>query len=257
MTPDVADLAGSSLLAVFAHPDDESLACGGLLAQCAAHGARVTLLCVTHGEDGPGDEAALEQRRVTRAGELNAAASVLGLTDVILLNYPDGELKWMDAARSDRLQADIDAAIRRTHPAVVITFGADGLYWHPDHIVIHERTTAAVAALGDGAPALYYVTLPPGAIRAIVDTVEREVPDGRAHRLVFGIDDPDAFGALAAPPTLIVEAGRFAARKLEALRCHRSQLRDEALAVIPAAAAIRVLGTEHFHRAPVGAAGAR
>ena len=249
------DLAGSTLLAVFAHPDDESLACGGLLALCAARGAEVTLVCVTHGEDGPGDEQAIQHRRITRAGELEAAARVLGLAEVILLDYPDGELKWMDAGRSARLQSDIATAISRVHPAVVITFGEDGLYWHPDHIVIHELTTAAIAALGDAAPALYYVTLPPGAIRAIVDTVEREVPDGQAHRLVFGIDDPDAFGALAAPPTLVVDAGQFAARKLEALRCHRSQLRDEALAVIPAAAAIRVLGTEHFHRAPVGATG--
>ncbi len=249
------DLAGASLLAVFAHPDDESLACGGLLARCAARGVRVTLLCVTKGEDGPGDAQAIELRRRTRAGELDAAARVLGLSEVILLDYPDGELKWLDPGRSDRLQADIAAAIARTSPAVVITFGEDGLYWHPDHIVIHELTTAAVADLGGAAPALYYVTLPPGAIRAIVDTVEREVPDGRAHRLVFGIDDPDAFGAFAAPPTLVVDSGPFAALKLEALRCHRSQLRDEALAVIPEAAAVRVLGTEHFHRAPVGATG--
>ena len=253
--PEAAEFAGSSLLAVFAHPDDESLACGGLLASCAARGARVTLLCVTKGEDGPGDEQAIELRRRTRAGELEAAARVLGLSEVILLDYPDGELKWLDPARSDRLQVDIAAAIARTSPAVVITFGEDGLYWHPDHIMIHELTTAAVAALGDAAPALYYVTLPPGAIRTIVDTVERDVPDGRAHRLVFGIDDPDAFGAFAAPPTLVVDAGPFAARKLEALRCHRSQLRDEALAVVPEATALRVLGTEHFHRASVGATG--
>jgi LmbE family N-acetylglucosaminyl deacetylase len=71
-------------------------------------------------------------------------------------------LPWIDVGR---LEADIQAVIRRTAPDVVITFGEDGLYWHPDHIAVHERTTAAVATLDDDVPALYYVTMPTGAMR--------------------------------------------------------------------------------------------
>ena len=81
--PAPRDLHGRSLLAVFAHPDDESLACGGLLAWCAHLGADVSLLCMTHGEHGPGGE---DVRR-TRRRELEAAARALGLRAVTLLDH--------------------------------------------------------------------------------------------------------------------------------------------------------------------------
>ena len=83
-------LAGRSLMAVFAHPDDESIACGGLLAMCADRGARITLLCATHGENNRGvrDEVWFEER----ARELHEAAAILGVQDVILLDYRDGFL---------------------------------------------------------------------------------------------------------------------------------------------------------------------
>jgi LmbE family N-acetylglucosaminyl deacetylase len=239
------DLGGRSLLAVFAHPDDESLACGGLLAWCAHLGAQVSLLCATHGEHGLGSQVHGEALGDIRAGELEAAALVLGVTELVLLDYTDGMLPWVDAVA---LEADIGHTIRRIRPDVVITFGQDGLYWHPDHIAIHERTTAAVAALGDEAPALYYVTMPPGSMRAVVD-------HAGVSRLVLGIADADAFGALAAAPTLVVDAARFAARKLTAIQCHRTQLAEDALNLITEGDAARLLGTEHFHRAEVGSGG--
>ena len=102
-----------------------------------------------------------------RTAELLEAAGVLGIGDeaVTILDHADGMLPWVEAGR---LEADIHTVIRTTAPDVVITFGEDGLYWHPDHIAVHERTTAAVAALHDDAPALYYVTMPAGAMRAVV-----------------------------------------------------------------------------------------
>jgi LmbE family N-acetylglucosaminyl deacetylase len=275
MTPMPDDLRGRSLLAVFAHPDDESLACGGLLAWCAQLGARVSLLCVTHGEDGEhgpesGSQPVLGE---IRAQELQAAARVLGISDLIVLDYPDGMLPWVDPAA---LVADIRDTIRRIRPDVVITFGEDGLYWHPDHIAIHERTTAAVAALAaidavnpvnpvnpanpvnNAVPALYYVTMPPGSMRAVVDhaeaTVPRQAPGGRPPRLILGIENADAFGALALAPTLVVDASQFAARKLAAIKCHRTQLGDSALNLLAESDAPRLLGTEYFRRSEVGSA---
>src|SRR5688572_23875263 len=154
------EVRGRSLLAIFAHPDDESLACGGLLAWCAHLGATVSLLCVTDGRHD--QERSLGE---LRAQELDAACRALGVADLVLLHYEDGMLPWVDPGE---LEADIAAAIERLCPDIVITFDEDGLYWHPDHIAVHERTTAAVAAFGVGGPALYYVTIPPGGMRAVV-----------------------------------------------------------------------------------------
>src|ERR671911_598751 len=106
MSAPILDFSRRSLLAVFAHPDDEALACGGLLAWCAALGARVSLLCTTRGEHGwprGGDIGA------TRTRELEAAARVLGVADIVVLDHEDGMLPWIDAAS---LEADIGNTIR-------------------------------------------------------------------------------------------------------------------------------------------------
>ncbi len=249
------DLSGASLLAVFAHPDDESLACGGLLARCTQSGVRVSLLCLTHGEHGTGQDGkpgGHEGRRLrdTRAGELDAAARILGIRDVLLLNHEDGMLPWIDHTQ---LEADILDAISRFQPHVVVTFDEDGLYWHPDHIAVHERTTAAVAQLGAAGPALHYVSMPAGRMRAIVDAASNdpEQADPRP-RLILGVADADAFGSMAPAPTLVMEAGEFAGRKLAALQCHRTQFEGSALEYVSAQDAAALLGTEHYRRAEVG-----
>ncbi len=256
MSTPLDDLSGSSLLAVFAHPDDESLACGGLLARCAECGVRLSLLCLTHGEHGPGQDHEHGPRhdrarlRDTRATELGDAARVLGIRDVVLLDHEDGMLPWIDGAR---LEADILGAIRRFRPQVVVTFDEDGLYWHPDHIAVHERTTAVVARLGAAGPALRYVSMPAGRMRAIVDAASKSPESGdEPPRLVLGVADADAFGSMAPEPTLVVEAGEFAGRKLAALRCHRTQLDGSALEYLNELDAERLLGTEHYRRAVVG-----
>jgi LmbE family N-acetylglucosaminyl deacetylase len=253
MPANAGDLTGRTLLAVFAHPDDESIACGGLLALCAERGARVTLVCATHGEDAASkthDRAALFD---VRARELQAAADRLGLAEVVLLDYPDGELKWLEDDRAGALRAAIQDAITRIRPEAVVTFGDDGLYWHPDHIAIHELTTEAVASLGADAPALYYVTMPPGAVRRLVDAVTAASGDERAGLHVLGIEDPDAFGALAQAPSIELDVSQVAARKLQALKSHQTQVAGGALERLVAADAARLLGVEHFHRAAVGA----
>ena len=242
-------LRGQSLLAVFAHPDDESLACGGLLAWCAELGARVSILCATRGEMGRGSGSDLS---LVRTHELEAAARTLGVSDVLVLDYEDGMLPWVEPAT---LEADIRNATIRLRPDVVITFGEDGLYWHPDHIAIHERTTAAVAALGDTAPALYYVTMAPGRMRAVIDTVAARIPPRRAPYSILGVSDADAFGAAIVPPTLTIDVHAYAVRKLAALRCHRTQLADDALDLLSDEEACGLLGLEHFRPAEVGLRG--
>jgi len=243
--PLTIDLTGRSLLAVFAHPDDESISCGGVLARCATLGASVSLLCFTHGENRGG----VRDMRLhdVRRRELDAAAQVLGVGDVVLLDYPDGFLPWFDATE---LEAHIASEVRRVRADVVITFGDDGLYWHPDHIALHERTTAAIEGLGADAPALYYVTMPPGSMR----TVMEEYAVYASERQLLGVSNPDAFGVLAKPPTLVVDVGLCAVKKLAALKCHQTQVAAGVLQHVTEADAPRLLGVEHFHRAPVGSA---
>jgi LmbE family N-acetylglucosaminyl deacetylase len=235
------------VLAVFAHPDDESLACGGTLARLADAGVSVILMCASRGErgskTGPARDDTLAPLRATEARE---AAAALGIAHLILLDHPDGDLRW---AHVTELHAEIVMAVRRYDPAAVITFGEDGLYWHLDHVGVHERTTTAVRSLGAGAPPLYYVTMPRGAMRAIVDLAKARgwtrPPKG------FWSLVPDAFGLEAEAPTLVVDVADWVPRKLAAIRCHRTQMGSgHPFDEIDEADARRWLGVEHFHRAP-------
>lgn len=161
------------LLCVTAHPDDESMAMGGTLARYAAEGVETHVLCATRGERGryrdnsdhPGPEAL---GRI-REAELRAAARELGVRSVQFLDYVDGELDQADPAKAGE---QIAAQIRRLRPHVVLTFGPDGLYGHPDHIAISQLTTAAVlraACAGSGAhrvAKLYYLAWSESALDA-------------------------------------------------------------------------------------------
>jgi LmbE family N-acetylglucosaminyl deacetylase len=243
----VSRFEGRALVAVFAHPDDESLASGGLLARCASLGVRTSLVCVTSGEARP-SAAGENPGTNVRERELQDAARTLGIAEVVLLRHEDGMLPWIDAAR---LEGDIAATVGALRPDVVVTFGEDGLYWHPDHIAVHERTTAAIAAQGTDRPALYYVTMPPGAMaRVLARATDRARAAGTpAPTQLLGIADPDAFGAAAAVPTLVVDVSEVAARKLAAIRSHRSQLVDDAFTLLTDADARELLAVEHYRRA--------
>jgi LmbE family N-acetylglucosaminyl deacetylase len=94
-----------------------------------------------------------------RARELRDAAAILGVAEVIVLDHPDGDLRWDHVPE---LHAEIVLMLERYRPDAVITFAEDGLYWHLDHIGVHERTYTAVLSLGAAAPPLYYVTMPEG-----------------------------------------------------------------------------------------------
>ncbi len=130
-----------ALLAVLAHPDDESRIIGGTLAKYAGEGIRVVLYCATAGEAWRAGADRDEQRRLRRR-ELVAACETLGIAEVRLRAYPDGGLGQLAA---DVLVADIAATIRDCAPRVVVTFGPEGRTLHPDHIAIHRAATRAFA----------------------------------------------------------------------------------------------------------------
>ena len=244
----------SSLLAVFAHPDDESIASGGLLARCGSDTVGASLLCLTRGGLGQVDDPARARMGELRERELAAATRILGVREVIVLDHRNGFLPWADR---NVLEADIVSVIRRVRPAIVVTFDDDGLYWHPDHIVVHERTTAAVSALAEEAPALYYVQVPKGAMRnawlAATRAAEARGDLETVRPFALGVE-VDAFGLFTTPPTLTLDVsgagGRQVARRFVPTRrscsatrsigCRRSARAD-------------VLGVELYRRAAVGA----
>ncbi|HLX56024.1 MAG TPA: PIG-L family deacetylase [Ktedonobacteraceae bacterium] len=133
------------LMAILAHPDDESLGTGGILAKYGAEGIETSLVTATRGERGWfGDEheyPGLESLGQIREVELRAAAKVLGIRSVDFLGYLDGEL---DQAHPAEVVAKIVGHLRCVKPNVVVTFGPDGSYGHPDHIAISQFTTAAI-----------------------------------------------------------------------------------------------------------------
>jgi LmbE family N-acetylglucosaminyl deacetylase len=246
----VADLSGQTVLAIFAHPDDESLACGGTLARLADAGARVVLMCGSRGESGSiSDPALLDGGDLggVRTRELAEAARVLGITDLIVLAHPDGDLRWDDVPE---FHAEIVNAIAMYRPNAVITFAEDGLYWHLDHIGVHERTYTAVKSFGAAAPPLYYVTMPKGIMKSIVEAAH--VKGGAPLNPSFWGIEPDAFGDAAIPATFAIDVRDWVPRKLEALRCHRTQMgRDNPIAWIDERDARQWLGAEYFRRSPL------
>jgi N-acetyl-1-D-myo-inositol-2-amino-2-deoxy-alpha-D-glucopyranoside deacetylase len=252
LVPDpAAGLAGRTALAIFAHPDDESLACGGTLARLADSGVRVVLMCASRGERGSLSDPALvppgSSLAAVRANELREAARVLGAAEVIILDHPDGNIRWN---RVTEFHAEIVNAIETYRPDVVITFDEDGLYWHFDHIGVHERTQTAVKSFGDAAPPLYYVTLPHGAMRYVVEAAIARgwVPPGSG----FWAITPDAFGLAAEPHSLTVDVSAWVGRKLEALCCHRTQMgATNPFGQIDQAEAQRWLGHERFRRSEI------
>ncbi|KAB2969097.1 MAG: PIG-L family deacetylase [Thermoanaerobaculia bacterium] len=136
------------LMCVLAHPDDESLGTGGVLALAAAQGIETYLLTATRGvrgrigEERPGPEIA----GPIREGELRCAARTLGVREIELLGYHDGDL---DRADPRQAISRIAAGIRRRRPHVVVTFPPDGIYGHPDHVAISQFTGAAIVAAAD------------------------------------------------------------------------------------------------------------
>jgi N-acetylglucosamine malate deacetylase 2 len=249
--PGAPDFSGRTILAVFAHPDDESIACGGTLARLADAGARVVLICASRGEKGSVSDQALiadADLATVRSRELREAARVLGISDVVLYEHPDGDLRWADVPQ---FHVEIVLAIHNYKPDSVITFGEDGLDWHLDHIGVHERTYTAVKSFGPSAPPLYYVTMQHGVMTELVQTAVANGLTLRANP--FGIE-PDVFGEHAKPPTLIVDVHDWVPRKLSALWCHRTQVgADSPFRHITDAQARELLGVEQFRRSPLDA----
>src|SRR5579859_2185785 len=218
------------LMAILAHPDDESLGNGGILTRYAAEGVETYLVTATRGERGwtgaesdyPGPEALGKRREA----ELLAAANVLGIRQVEFLNYLDGELHQAPAAEA---VARIVLHLRLVRPDVVVTFGSDGAYGHPDHIAICQFTTAAIVeAASRDAPC--HRDLPPHCVSKLYYMVLTEHLL-QAYQSVFGeivmhINGVERRGVVWPEwaITTHIETAEYRQTVWNAILCHESQL---------------------------------
>jgi LmbE family N-acetylglucosaminyl deacetylase len=238
----------TAVIAVVAHPDDESLIAGGTLALAARAGAETGVVSLTRGEQGPIADSELATHDTlgdVREAELHAAGEALGASWTACLRHPDGELPWVDReAAADELAAVLDPH----GPEVILTFGPDGLYGHPDHIATRQIVGMAMDRLESQKgrrTCLYETVWPPGLVVGLVAAAhERGLATG-----LWGLE-PAAFGSSEASATLVTDVRSTLERKLGALRAHRTQLgSDHLLTALPKGLAERFLHQELWHLA--------
>ena len=260
------------MLACFAHPDDEVYLIGGVLAALAARGVDIRLVCATSGEEGdirqPGS-ATRETLGEVRREELRRSCKNLGIQEPVLLGYRDSGMRG-DAANDDPaslLSASADEVVARLvgemryfRPHVVLTYGPDGIYGHPDHITMGRHATSAFKLAGDPSTILRppHDDLPPfSPTRLFYGARPRGFRMDAAVRLrEAGVDVPlptAEQGNLGVPREEIhieLDLSDYVEKKKESFRCHFTQLSPDSphFRAPPEVVAIN-LGREYYIRA--------
>lgn len=195
------------VIAFFAHPDDETMLCGGTLALLAAQGARVHIVIATRGEGGEMGEPAIAQREelgLVRDRELRCAAQALNAASITILDYvdptvgPDNTL-FAFTEDMDTLAGQLVDIIRLHNAGALITHGVNGEYGHPAHKLIYQTAETAVKQLGERAPLWYSVQ---GAF------------EGHPHPFLANAD---------APAHMVIDVTPALPEKTSAALCHRTQ----------------------------------
>ncbi|MFI5752381.1 PIG-L deacetylase family protein [Streptomyces sp. NPDC051644] len=237
-------------MGVFAHPDDESLLAGGMLAQHAADGARTAVVTTTWAPDSP------------RAAELADALHVLGAGKARMLGYADARSPSSAPGRARLVDAPLDEAVgqvvlhlRQFRPDIVIGHDVLGqLTGHPDHRRTHQITLLAVEAAG--LPHLYPEAGDPWQPQALYAATHPDSGIGELGPLLTGVGKsllcvPDAYA------TTCVDVGPWAATKWSAILAHQSEVARERslpgiLARTPAETRHKIIRTEYFTRLTPG-----
>lgn len=234
---------GFTLMTVHAHPDDESISTGGILARYEDQGAQTVLVYCTGGEAGdiqdpefvpPYPGMSMEE---IRKYEMQKAVQVLRISSLHHLGYRDSGMQGTPdndhpeaLARADLLEAvgKLVAIIRKTRPQVIVTYNERGTYGHPDHIMANRITQGAFESAGNpgfhcpGAsepwqPVKLYYT----AISRVRLQMMARLARERGEEPSF---NPDLLGTPDERITAVVDVRKYLDRKFEALLCHKSQL---------------------------------
>ena len=233
-------MAGGRLLAVLAHPDDETYRAGGTLALLARRGVRVWVLCATRGERGvPG--LSPEQAGRVRQAELECACRALGIEPPRFLGYLDGDLQRVD---DDQAIEQVVRVVREVRPQVLLTWSPDGLSGHPDHIAVSRWAGKAFWRAADPAadPEHGAEGLSPHAVAGLYHIV---LPRSLAEAL--GMTHLHA--VLDEAVTLTVDVSAAWEAKMAAIRCHRTQMDGSPILRAPLEKQRLFLGTEYFRLA--------
>lgn len=220
-----------SILAVFAHPDDEAFPTGGTLAHYAKLGHKVYLACATKGEAGQVKDPRLGEVKdlaAVRVGELETACKALGIEPPIFLGFHDSGRK--ERVRFDdplalqnadllTVEAKIRDLIADLQPTVLITFDPHGGYGHIDHLVIHRAATAAFFSTG-------HLPHPPRRLFYGVFSIERATAMQQSQPSILEGLDPQLYGVSDSTIALSRDVGAYLPQKMAAIGAHRSQFAD-------------------------------
>jgi N-acetyl-1-D-myo-inositol-2-amino-2-deoxy-alpha-D-glucopyranoside deacetylase len=243
------------VLSVWAHPDDEAICAAGTLALCAARGEHVSLICATRGENGPISDPVLAERSTlaqARERELREACAAIGVSELAFLDLPDGAVQWAAAANEQTLSSLV-VSIRRLRPRVLISFGPDGLYGHPDHIAIGQLTSDARRAAADPSfatadCAAYHVPrhfLAVWSAEQVATLLQQLMAAGTPGQL-WQLE-PRHFPCSERDVSARVDVTHVITQKLRAIRAHRTQLaHDHALLLLDERSARQTIGIERF-----------
>jgi LmbE family N-acetylglucosaminyl deacetylase len=225
-------MANFTLMAVFAHPDDEAFGSGGTLARYAAQGHAVYVVTATRGEAGQiaePDLATPANLPDVREQELRCACRIYGVNPPIFLDYVDGQLAIVNQGQA---VARLVRIIREIRPHVLITFGPDGIYGHYDHIAVHRWATIAYDLATD--PDCFPDQMPgvcqPHQVsklyfRALTEAQVAAMSEGGKPATVMMDGVPFPFVPRKdSEITTVVDVSDFLEVKLAGIRCHATQI---------------------------------
>ena len=248
-----------TLLCVHAHPDDEAIFTAGITAHYADLGYRVVLVTCTNGQLGfddngrPGSDPLhdTEATRAVRAGELQRAAALVGISRLVSLGYDDSGMKgWTQNEQpSSFMNANVDAVARtlasimdEEHAAVIVTYDENGFYGHPDHIMANVVTRAAIAQ-ATSPQRLYYPVAPRGIL-------EEFVAGAQASGVFLPAWVLDASHTVSDDTVAAtMDVRDVAKRKHQAVATHASQVDNADLVTMDEELFTLLFGIEYYQRA--------
>jgi LmbE family N-acetylglucosaminyl deacetylase len=248
-----------TLMTVHAHPDDEAIGTGGILARYSSEGVRTVLVTCTNGELGdapggikPGEDGHDEKTVVElRREELEASCKVLGVSELEMLGYHDsGMVGWPQNDAPDAFwQASVPSAAGRLaslletyRPKVVVTYDDYGMYGHPDHIQTHRVVRAALEKWGEPVK-LYYTAIPKSRLRSFGEILrEAGIEQPR------DVQEDPKFGTPDELVTTAVDVSAYAGQKYASLAAHASQSDNIFFLQMGEELFGRVMGSEFFVR---------
>lgn len=206
-----------TILGVWAHPDDESWCAAGIMAAAVSNNQRVVCVTATPGDAGvTSDETRWPTARLgeIRQRELEASLEIIGVTEHIWLDYPDGQLQSADSTKA---VAQLLAIIQDVQPDTILTFGPDGLTGHPDHIAIYDWTKQALKQ--SGLPVELYSVIE---LTEVYESAVTKACDERFN-IYFNIDTPRTVPTSDADLLFELEP-ELQETKLRSLNAHQCQM---------------------------------